>query len=84
MSLGSDSTTSLSQRDLSQEDETSTTSGQSSVDLHPTVVDDSERLAMLTSAVNWIKGELVSKCTSLSVILWSWGCVCDTGASLVL
>lgn len=60
------STNSLSQKDLSQEDElSSTTSGQSSVDLHPP--DDSERLAMLTAAVSWIKGELVSLCAWVGV-----------------
>jgi hypothetical protein len=59
MSFELGSTTSLSQRDLSQEDGVSTNSGQSSVDLHGPV-DDSERLALLASAVSWIKEELVS------------------------
>ena len=58
MSFESDSQTSLSQRDLSQ-DEDSLNSGNSSVDLPPPV-DDKERLALLDSAINWIKEELVS------------------------
>lgn len=63
MSVGSGSMTSLSQRDLSQDDENSTTSGLSSVDL-PSTVDDGERLTMLASAVKWIKEELVSLSSS--------------------
>lgn len=58
MSFETGSNTSLNQKDLSQDDE-STTSGHSSVDLqHP--MDDSERITMLASAVSWIKEELVS------------------------
>ena len=60
--------TSLSQRDLSQDDENSTTSGLSSVDLPS--VDDGERLTMLASAVKWIKEELVSLSTSNIITLW--------------
>lgn len=57
MSFESDSQTSLSQRDLSQDDGSSLNSGNSSVDLPPPV-DDKERLALLDSAINWIKEEL--------------------------
>ena len=55
MSFGSQ--TSLSQRELSQEDTTSSGSRRSSIELP----DDKDRLATIDSAIKWIKNELVSQ-----------------------